>query len=208
MLKNPYLADCSLSSPWFVLLTALLGKRTTFHLTEMIAEPTLRRRIETLLSNRFKPRSIAPDQGQGLSSCWTAPTGGNFNFVRSNVTLESERREGAFIVGSIYAFDLSNLTVDGFEVSNRRPDAPRSKGVAFFRCHNLTVRDCRVRNCRGGGIAFDQSDQILCEWNIVHRNAFFNPDQHSGISVYQPQQRTADQTGLRCHHSKQHKLLQ
>ena len=120
---------------------------------------------------------------------------GHFNFVRSNVTLKSERREGAFIVGSIYAFGRAYLTVDGFEISNRRPDAPRSKGVAFFRCHNVTVRDCRVRDCRGGGIAFDQTDQILCEWNIVHRNAFWNPDQHSGISVYQPQQRTSDKPG-------------
>lgn len=121
---------------------------------------------------------------------------GHFNFVRSNVTLRSERKEGAFVVGSIYAQDLNNLTVEGFEIANRRPDAPRSKGLSFIRCHSIEVRDCRVRDCRGGGIGFDQSDQILCEWNIVHNNAFFNPDQHSGISVYQPQRRTRDQPGF------------
>jgi parallel beta-helix repeat protein len=120
---------------------------------------------------------------------------GHFNFVRSNVTLRSERREGAFIVGSFYAFDLSFLRVDGFEMANRRPDAPRSKALQFTRCHDIVVRDCRIRDCRGGGIGFDQSDQILCEWNIVYRNAFWNPDQHSGISVYQPQRRTADKPG-------------
>ena len=121
---------------------------------------------------------------------------GHFNFVRSNVTLQSERREGAFIVGSIYGDDLSSLTVDGFEISNRRPDAPRNKGVAFNRCHSVTVRDCRIHDCRGGGIAIDQSDQILVEWNVVFRNAFWDPDQHSGISIYQPQRRTSDRPGF------------
>jgi parallel beta-helix repeat protein len=120
---------------------------------------------------------------------------GQFNFVRSNVTLRAERKEGAFIVGSIFANDLSFIRVDGFEVSNRRPDAPRSKGIAMNRCHNVVVRDCRVHDCRGGGIAIDQSDQILCEWNIVYRNAFWDPDQHSGISIYQPQRRTTDKPG-------------
>jgi len=115
---------------------------------------------------------------------------GQFDFVRSNVTLKSERREGAFIVGSFYAFDKSNLRIDGFEIANRRPDAPRTKGISINRCHDVVVRDCR-----GGGISFDQSDQILCEWNIVYRNAFWNPDQHSGISIYQPQRRTGDKPG-------------
>ncbi|QEG22975.1 right-handed parallel beta-helix repeat-containing protein [Mariniblastus fucicola] len=120
---------------------------------------------------------------------------GQFNFVRSNVTLEAERKEGAFIVGSIFASDLSFLRVDGFEIANRRPDAPRSKGLSFVRCHDVVVRDCRVHDCRGGGIAFDQSDQLLCEWNIVYRNAFWDPGQHSGISIYQPQRRTNDAPG-------------
>ena len=118
------------------------------------------------------------------------------NFVRGNVTLKSEHREGAFLIGSIEGDDLSGLTVDGFELANRRADAPRSKGISFNRCHSVTVRDCRVRDCRGGGISFDQSDQILCEWNIVYRNAFWDVNQHSGISVYQPQRRVADRPGF------------
>ncbi len=121
---------------------------------------------------------------------------GHFDFVRSNVTLRSERQEGAFIVGSIYGLDLDNLRVEGFEVSNRRADAPRSKGISLERCHSVTVRDCRVHDCRGGGISFDQSDQILCEWNVAFRNAFWDPAQHSGISVFQPQRRTADRPGF------------
>jgi parallel beta-helix repeat protein len=120
---------------------------------------------------------------------------GHFNFRRSNVTLRTERKEGAFIVGSIYANDLEGIRIDGFELSNRRPDAPRTKGISINRCHSIVVRDCRVHDCRGGGIAIDQSDQVLCEWNIVYRNAFWDPGQHSGISIYQPQNRTADVPG-------------
>ena len=68
----------------------------------------------------------------------------------------------------------------------------QTKGIDFVRCHHATVQNCRVRDCFGGGIGFDQSDWILCEWNVVHGNAFFNPGQHSGISVYQPQYRGDD----------------
>ena len=108
------------------------------------------------------------------------------------ITLKSENREGARIIGSIGGNDVSFLRIDGFDVANRRTDAIQSKGITFNRCHHLVIRDNRVHNCRGGGISVDQSDWVLIEWNIVHHNAFFNVDQHSGISVYQPQRRSSD----------------
>lgn len=107
------------------------------------------------------------------------------------LTLKAESREAARLIGSISANDQSYLRVDGFDVSNYSSSG-LTKGIAFGRCHHVTVRDCRVRECYGGGIAFDQSDWILCEWNITHQNAFSDPNQHSGISVYQPQYRGND----------------
>ncbi len=105
--------------------------------------------------------------------------------------LKAESREVARIVGSISASDQQYLRIEGFDVSNYGTHG-LTKGIALTRCHHVTVRDCRVRECFGGGIAFDQSDWILCEWNVVHQNAFGDPAQHSGISVYQPQYRGDD----------------
>jgi len=108
-----------------------------------------------------------------------------------DITIRSERHHGARLFGSFTIADQSYVTITGFDISNFSSSG-QTKGIDFVRCHHVTVRTCRVRNCFGGGIGFDQSDWILCEWNVVHNNAFFNPDQHSGISVYQPQYRGND----------------
>lgn len=109
----------------------------------------------------------------------------------NEIVLKSETREAARLIGSISSNDQRYLKIDGFDVSNYSTSG-LTKGIAFRRCHHVTVRDCRVRQCFGGGISFDQSDWILCEWNITHENAFGDPNQHSGISVYQPQYRGND----------------
>ena len=114
----------------------------------------------------------------------TFPRSGRRN---AEIQLESENREGATIIGSIEGYDQSYIKVLGFYVSNRLLDAPQSKGIVFVRCHHITIRDNRVQGCRGGGISCDQSSWLLIEWNIAIANAFWDPGQHSGISVYQPQ---------------------
>ncbi len=116
----------------------------------------------------------------------TFPRSGRRN---AEIQLESENREGATIIGSIEGYDQSYIKVLGFYVSNRLLDAPQSKGIVFVRCHHITIRDNRVQGCRGGGISCDQSSWLLIEWNIAIANAFWDPGQHSGISVYQPQAR-------------------
>lgn len=122
---------------------------------------------------------------------------GHFNMPRSGrpgevITLRSENKEDAQIIGSITAEDVSYIAIQGFDLSNRRTDGPTTKGINFRRTHHVTIRDNRVHDCRGGGISVDQSDWILVEWNIVHHNAFWDPDQHSGISIYQAQYRGSD----------------
>ncbi len=109
----------------------------------------------------------------------------------SEIELRSEDREGARLLGDIFSQDQSYISISGFDITNAGLTG-QTKGISFVRSHHITVRNCRVRDCRGGGIGFDQSDWILCEWNIVHGNAFYDPNQHSGISVYQPQYRGSD----------------
>ena len=116
---------------------------------------------------------------------------GRSGYAGGEITLRAESREVARLIGSISSNDQQFLRIDGFDVSNYSSSG-LTKGIALTRCHHVTVRDCRVRECYGGGIAFDQCDWILCEWNIAHHNAFSDPKQHSGISVYQPQYRGND----------------
>lgn len=103
------------------------------------------------------------------------------------ITLRAENQHGAVVVGSIQSDGISWVTIDGFDVSNRLPDRSfGTKGIRIDGSHHITIRNCRVHECRGGGINCDQCDWLLIEWNLVFSNAFWEPGQHSGISVFQP----------------------
>ena len=74
---------------------------------------------------------------------------------------------------------LQDLNITGDGQSNE-------PGILGFDAHHIDVYDCEVKNCRGGGINFAHSDSLRIVGNSTHDNAFENPAQHSGISVYQP----------------------
>ncbi|MEO8614271.1 MAG: hypothetical protein ABI600_03960 [Luteolibacter sp.] len=52
--------------------------------------------------------------------------------------------------------------------------------------HHITVRDCVVSDCSGGGIFANHVDYLTFENNVVYRCGFWSPYANSGISVYQP----------------------
>ena len=92
------------------------------------------------------------------------------------------------MLGFIHGRDVSYITVDGFDVTNSNDDVI-TQGIVFFESHHITISNNLVRDSFGGGISFNQSDSILIEGNTTSGNAFFSPDAHSGISVFQPQRR-------------------
>ena len=110
----------------------------------------------------------------------------NSGTADQEIILRAENRQGVRLEGFIHGRDVSYVTVDGFDVTNSN-DGSISQGIVFYSSHHITVRNNLVRDSFGGGISFNQSDSILIEGNTVHGNAFFHPDAHSGISVYQPQ---------------------
>lgn len=107
-----------------------------------------------------------------------------------DIILRAENQHGARVIGFIHGRDVSYITVEGFDVTNPNGGLI-SQGIVFYSSHHITIRNNLARDSFGGGINFNQSDSILIEGNTVHGNAFFHPDAHSGISVYQPQ-RMAD----------------
>ena len=107
-----------------------------------------------------------------------------------DIILRAENQHGARVIGFIHGRDVSYITVEGFDVTNPNGGLI-SQGIVFYSSHHISIRNNLARDSFGGGINFNQSDSILIEGNTVHGNAFFHPDAHSGISVYQPQ-RMAD----------------
>ena len=104
------------------------------------------------------------------------------------IVIRAENQEGARLLGFIHGRDVSYITIDGFDVTNSNDDVI-TQGIVFFESHHITVSNNLVRDSFGGGIAFNQSDSILIEGNTTSGNAFFSPDAHSGISIFQPQRR-------------------
>lgn len=105
------------------------------------------------------------------------------------VSVQAENQGGAKIVGSLSGDSLSYVLIKDMDVANSQGNFVQSKGISFTRSHHITIRGNRVHDCTGGGIGVDQSDSIVIDWNLVYDNAFYDPGQHSGISVYQPQRR-------------------
>lgn len=120
----------------------------------------------------------------------------NVTFRRSGysggeINLRAEAKFGAAIDGYIFGEFVDHVRVDGFDVTNASR-IPPTKGIMFVSGHHLTVRDCRVHDCFGGGISFNKCDWVLCEWNITYGNAFYTDNSESGISVFQPEYRGND----------------
>lgn len=87
-------------------------------------------------------------------------------------------------------FDVrgSFIRIAGLEIRGDREKL--DAGIGVFESHNITIKDCRIFNHGGGGIAFNQCDLVSAVGNWVGFNAFTNPNQSSGISLFQSVVRT------------------
>lgn len=88
-------------------------------------------------------------------------------FIRGNIDVE----------GSFIRFE--DLRIFG-DLANIQP------GLFFRDSHHIDVINNEIAYCGGGGINFNHCDSIRVISNQTHHNGHRNPDQHSGISVYQP----------------------
>ena len=108
-----------------------------------------------------------------------------------DILIRAENQHGVRLLGFIHGRDVSHITVEGFDVTNRSGGSI-TEGFVFYNSHHITIRNNIARGSYGGGIQFNQSDWLLIEGNITHGNAFFNRDRHSGISVYQARDLDSD----------------
>ena len=97
-----------------------------------------------------------------------------------------------FIRGNLEFFQSAYVTVSGLTIHGSFPQSNgtfiqnQQPGLFFLQCRNIDVLNNTIAYCGGGGINFNHSDYINIDRNVCHDNCRLNPDQHSGISIYQP----------------------
>jgi len=87
-------------------------------------------------------------------------------------------------------FDIrgSYIEVSGLKIlGDSTSTAP---GIGVFESHHISVNNCKLAFHGGGGINFNHSDVVRATRNRCFFNGSTNPDQHSGISSFQPIVRT------------------
>ena len=78
------------------------------------------------------------------------------------------------------------LTIDGFELFDPDPQVGHhGNGVTVYKNHHINILNNKIYNFGGSGIQAVHFDHLLVENNVVYNNAKYNPNQTSGISLYQ-----------------------
>ena len=78
------------------------------------------------------------------------------------------------------------ITVDGFEIYD--PDLTAQdtgNGITVYKNHHINILNNKIYNFGGGGIQLVHFDHVLVENNTTFNNAKYNPNQSSGISLFQ-----------------------
>ena len=78
------------------------------------------------------------------------------------------------------------LTIDGFELYDPDP-APshHGNGITVYDNHHVNILNNKIHDYGGSGIQAAHFDHVLIENNVVYNNAKYNPNQSSGISMWQ-----------------------
>ncbi len=78
------------------------------------------------------------------------------------------------------------IEVDGFEIYDPNLTVDDTgNGITVWQNHHVRILNNRIHDMGGGGIQIGIFDHVLIENNITYRNAYYNPLQASGISLYQ-----------------------
>ena len=92
--------------------------------------------------------------------------------------------------GTIRIQDSCHLEIEGLDVTTSEFPWEGTRqnlgnGIFVERSHHIVIRNNRVHDCGGGGIAVMHSDYISILNNLTKANSFYMKWQGSGISLYQ-----------------------
>ncbi|MEM8733196.1 MAG: right-handed parallel beta-helix repeat-containing protein [Planctomycetota bacterium] len=98
-------------------------------------------------------------------------------------TIRAVNAGAATVRGNIHVKG-SFITIEGLNVYGDEGNI--EPGFLIEDSHHVTIRNNQVAYCGGGGINTNHCDTLRIIGNRVHTNCLRNPQQHSGISIYQP----------------------
>jgi parallel beta-helix repeat protein len=106
------------------------------------------------------------------------------------IVFRSRSPQGAKITttGHDYAvsiLDAAYIEFSGFEVY-QTGEKPTGYGIMANGGHHIRITENHVHHCGGNGISANFGDYRLIERNVVHHNAYWDTNQTSGISLWQP----------------------
>ena len=80
------------------------------------------------------------------------------------------------------------LIIDGFEIYDSAPGVGHhGNGITVYNNHHVNILNNKIHDFGGSGIQAAHFDHVLIENNVVYNNAKYDPNQTSGISLYQAQ---------------------
>ncbi len=78
------------------------------------------------------------------------------------------------------------ITLDGFEIYDPNPGEERTGNcITVWENHHINILNNKVHDCGAAGIQLGRFDYVLVENNIAYGNAKYNPNQSSGIGLFQ-----------------------
>lgn len=78
------------------------------------------------------------------------------------------------------------LIIDGFEIYDPAPGiGHHGNGVTVYNNHHVIIRNNRIHDFGGSGVQAAHFDHVTIENNVIYNNAKYNPNQNSGISMWQ-----------------------
>lgn len=78
------------------------------------------------------------------------------------------------------------LTIDGFEIYDATNTfGHEGNGITVYNNHHVNILNNKIHDFGGSGIQTAHFDHVLVENNVVYNNAKYNPNQSSGISMFQ-----------------------
>lgn len=114
-------------------------------------------------------------QGLYIKGSYVEVNGFTVRGNNANVTLEQALVQPKSCNTPSGSYD-SKFNGNGIYIDGRSPNV---------RVHHITIKNCQVYECGGGGIAIIQSDYITLENNTVYDNSWYSLFANSGISLYQ-----------------------
>jgi hypothetical protein len=107
--------------------------------------------------------------------------------LAKGLTIRSENKWGASLLGTVNLAGLKDLRFEGFRIKPAFTVAGYTSGLYVTGCCNPLIRDCFIESETQGGLFFADCDWVQAEWNVISFARSTSESRPStGIGISQP----------------------